>query len=266
MTEGDLKLGTGANAGLAVFLPASQTAFLERHSYTRESQESEAVLEDILKLGHLLRGQPVTEGLLSLQLYGLVQLKGEIRFIYKLPPAIAAHWRGGPSDDVSVRRPVHLSQMLSPSLDSRDKSWRPPLGLRFELAWQLVRAIIFLHASGWLHKNIRPESVVFFREPNENSTGDNIANGVDLDHPFLLGYEYSRPEDTANNETVDPATTSSNITPSSTEKPIQPQQAPPPDSLPLQVPKPESRTSQSETNSSSPIRGAGGGLSLSECI
>ncbi|MBE3041373.1 hypothetical protein IMZ48_02075 [Candidatus Bathyarchaeota archaeon] len=204
VTERDLKVGTGPMVDMAVLLSTGQTVFLERHSYTRDGEESDAVLEDILKLGRLLREQPVTEGLLSLQLHALVQLKGEIGFVYELPPTVAAHGLGAPSDHMSVRVPVPLSELLS-SLTAPQKDPRcPPLGLRFELARKLVRAVTFLYASGWLHKNIRPESIVFFRKPTESDREDRTATALDLYHPYLVGYKYSRPEEVEDDELVDP--------------------------------------------------------------
>ena len=55
--------------------------------------------------------------------------------------------------------------------------------MRFELARKLVRAVTFLYASGWLHKNIRLESIVFFRKPNETDPEDRTATALDLERP-----------------------------------------------------------------------------------
>jgi len=58
--------------------------------------------------------------------------------------------------------------------------WKPPLGDRFRLAHQLAETLLAVHTSGWLHKGLRPENVVFFnpvRSVNES---------------YLLGWDYSR--------------------------------------------------------------------------
>ena len=53
VTERDLKVGTGHVDGTAVLLPTSQTIFLEKHSYTRDGVESQAVVG-----GHPQAGSP----------------------------------------------------------------------------------------------------------------------------------------------------------------------------------------------------------------
>ncbi|KAL9622241.1 MAG: hypothetical protein Q9160_003424 [Pyrenula sp. 1 TL-2023] len=56
------------------------------------------------------------------------------------------------------------------------------LDQRFRLAKQLARSVMFVHTSGFVHKNIRPETIVVFR--HQDST---------LNHTFLLGFERFRP-------------------------------------------------------------------------
>jgi serine/threonine protein kinase len=71
------------------------------------------------------------------------------------------------------------------------------LGARFELARKLVRAVCLLHSTGWLHKNIRAESVIFFPEHVSALQEDRfeIKIAIDVSQPILMGYLFSRPDD-----------------------------------------------------------------------
>ena len=53
---------------------------------------------------------------------------------------------------------------------------------RFHLAQSLARAVLFVHTSGFVHKNIRPETILLFSD-TKGSTSMN---------PFLLGFERFR--------------------------------------------------------------------------
>ncbi|KAL3428934.1 hypothetical protein BDV09DRAFT_203725 [Aspergillus tetrazonus] len=57
-----------------------------------------------------------------------------------------------------------------------------PLDQRFKLAKQLVRSLMFVHTSGFVHKNIRPETIVVFQEKD-----------ILLGPSFLIGFERFRP-------------------------------------------------------------------------
>ncbi|KAL4885913.1 hypothetical protein BJY04DRAFT_214110 [Aspergillus karnatakaensis] len=58
------------------------------------------------------------------------------------------------------------------------------LNQRFQLAKQLVRSIMFVHTSGFVHKGIRPDTIVVFQE-GQNTLGPS----------FLVGFERFRPGD-----------------------------------------------------------------------
>lgn len=61
---------------------------------------------------------------------------------------------------------------------------RYPLDERLELAKKLANSVLFVHTAQFVHKNIRPETIVLFR--NERS---------DIGAPFLVGFEQFRVED-----------------------------------------------------------------------
>ncbi|GAW20368.1 hypothetical protein ANO14919_098730 [Xylariales sp. No.14919] len=98
----------------------------------------------------------------------------------------------------------------------------PPVGERFAMASRLVLAIHNLHAARWLHKGIRSDNILCFRDtkdenanlpgkentdglPNKTESGDNIAiplaDNLPLSKPpnplppfHLLGWDLSRPD------------------------------------------------------------------------
>jgi Prion-inhibition and propagation len=63
-------------------------------------------------------------------------------------------------------------------------SYIPSLTARFRLASQLAYTILHLHTSGWLHKAIRSENILFFPTGTESQRS--------LENPYLMGYEYAR--------------------------------------------------------------------------
>ena len=78
----------------------------------------------------------------------------------------------------SLKRPRSLRDILL------ERSRPPPLDDRYRLARVLVRAVLSLHSYRWVHKNIRPETIVVFQD-NDSSLGT----------PFLVGFETFRPVD-----------------------------------------------------------------------
>lgn len=56
------------------------------------------------------------------------------------------------------------------------------LNERFNLAKSLARSIMFVHTSGFVHKNVRPDTIVVF----QNGT-------LSLGKPYLIGFERFRP-------------------------------------------------------------------------
>ncbi|KAJ1324508.1 Prion-inhibition and propagation [Microdochium nivale] len=66
---------------------------------------------------------------------------------------------------------------------------RVPLNRRLQLARALAETVLQLHTAGWLHKNLRPENVMFLGPPG--------ASAEDLlrTEPFVMGYDSARPDD-----------------------------------------------------------------------
>ena len=63
-----------------------------------------------------------------------------------------------------------------------------PLDKRFSIAQRIAESIGKFHADGWVHKGIRSQSVVFFHDREDPS------RRLLLDAPYLVDFEYSRPE------------------------------------------------------------------------
>lgn len=74
--------------------------------------------------------------------------------------------------------PLTLLDLLR---DAAVKRTRPPLGQRFELACKLASALSLLHATDWIHKSLRSDSVLFA------SAGGGVAA------PQIARFQYSRP-------------------------------------------------------------------------
>jgi hypothetical protein len=82
-------------------------------------------------------------------------------------------WPSGIAPDVT---PKSLLQYLS-------GSFMPSLTDRLYLAKELAGSLLLFHTAGWLHKGFRSNNILFF--PSGTRT---------LKHPFIVGFEYSRPD------------------------------------------------------------------------
>jgi hypothetical protein len=145
------------------------------------------------------QGANMRESVYGLDIAGMIdhtegEHKGHCSILYKLPSTIGAQSRERPAENLKLRAPVTLQSLLG---TKQKKGVRSMLGARFELARKLVRAVCLLHSSGWLHKNIRAESVMFFPEHVSALQEDRyeIKIEIDVSKPILMGYIFSRPDD-----------------------------------------------------------------------
>ena len=81
----------------------------------------------------------------------------------------------------SVPLPLRCPRSLREVLLS--STFRVPLNQWFNFARQLARSVFFVHTANFVHKNIRPETILCFHETNH-----------DLGKPFLVGFEQFRLE------------------------------------------------------------------------
>lgn len=84
------------------------------------------------------------------------------------------------------RPPVSLYTLLNQSYNS-EKPNIPSLGTRFQIAKDLSLAIHQLQCSQWLHRTLSSHQVVFFY--------DDKTAALRFDSLFLIGLQYSRPDD-----------------------------------------------------------------------
>ena len=71
-----------------------------------------------------------------------------------------------------------------------DQSGIPSLNMRLSFAAKLLEALLNLHTSGWLHKELRSNNIIFIGrvdEPRETGKNDLSAYSV-----YIAGYVYSR--------------------------------------------------------------------------
>lgn len=134
--------------------------------------------DDILKLGRLMLYDEASYRLNTMGCLGLFKdsRRGRIGFIFRLPSPLEkplAHW--------DAYEPYRLLDFL------KDGTHPFELGRRFDLAKTLVDNVIRLHTVGWLHKNIRSESILFF--PQSLKKGERGYYG-----PYFMGYDFIRIE------------------------------------------------------------------------
>jgi hypothetical protein len=144
-------------------------------------------------------GASMRDSVFGLDIAGMIdhtegEYKGHCSILYRLPNTIGIQNRQRPAENLKLRAPMTLRSLLG---DKYSKGIRSMLGARFELARKLVRAVCMLHSSGWLHKNIRAESVMFFPEHVSALREDQYEVDVEIDvsKPILMGYIFSRPDD-----------------------------------------------------------------------
>lgn len=82
--------------------------------------------------------------------------------------------------------PVSLRDLLGEAYKS-DNPRVPPLEMRFKLARNLSIALYQLQCAGWVHRKISSYNIIFFK--------DRTTEELDLNQPFLVGWQYSRPDD-----------------------------------------------------------------------
>lgn len=82
------------------------------------------------------------------------------------------------------------SKNLFDYLPQAKDHWRPPsLTERIKLALGMSQVLLHLHASGWLHKGLKSQSILLFLD--RSSRPDQVPR---LRNAMLLGFEYSRPD------------------------------------------------------------------------
>jgi hypothetical protein len=147
----------------------------------RRPRSSQETLTRAHCLANLLRHAKAPEaGFHTLRLRCLVQQtrpSPRLAFIFDLPPGLAPE-------------PITLLEAIE---DKDGTERRPTLGERFKMARSLAETLFQFHSVGWLHKSIRSENVLLFR--------DQQTQTIIYPHPYLVGFEFSR--DVTDSSTVE---------------------------------------------------------------
>ncbi|KAF4335478.1 kinesin [Fusarium beomiforme] len=102
----------------------------------------------------------------------------------------------------------HRLQANTPSNNKTRPTAVPDLDDKFKLAATLAASLFELHTVGWLHKSLKSSNVVFF-PPSTTSESQNQATDTSnqgtyetwtatsqlIRHPYLVGFNHSRPDD-----------------------------------------------------------------------
>ena len=137
--------------------------------YYSPDTESELAVNHVRDLARVLSSNdPSTSGLLTCQ--GVIKTATQsssttsplsFDFVFKVP--------------TSLYTPKLLRDLLVLRVPH-------PLDERFNLAKSLARSIMFVHTSGFVHKNVRPDTIIVFN-----------SGTLSLGKPFLIGFERFRP-------------------------------------------------------------------------
>ena len=167
--------------------------YLEWKSITRPRSHIGVVDDEmetqVLGLGRLLCAQPRPRNLRMLTCKGIFKDSESQRYgiVYQLPKHLQHVGKQLVEGQLDRRLPTNLARLLAQPI--RD------LGYRFDLARKLVESVIAMHASGWLHKNIQPNSILFFPIISTTGDGPRSTGEMDYEQPYLMGCNFSRPSD-----------------------------------------------------------------------
>ncbi|KAF2735737.1 hypothetical protein EJ04DRAFT_511528 [Polyplosphaeria fusca] len=107
----------------------------------------------------------------------------------------------GPRIGFVYRKPDHSSIGRYSILSNLINSFgHVPLEMRARLATAICKAVLQLHSIGWYHKAIRSSNIVIFSAPDPEAKG---IGQYAIDHPYLFGFDCSRPADAETWHTVD---------------------------------------------------------------
>ncbi|KAI2616824.1 hypothetical protein GGR54DRAFT_608992 [Hypoxylon sp. NC1633] len=116
------------------------------------------------------------------QTFSLLSCKGVIKPIHSSDPVLLL-----PPKTVFTmvfRSPVGLSQPTSLRSMLTTDNDKINLSDKFDVARQMARAVSYIHTFGFVHKNIRPETILTFKQPGTTSPS-----------VFVVGFDKIRRED-----------------------------------------------------------------------
>ncbi|KAF4628431.1 hypothetical protein G7Y89_g9720 [Cudoniella acicularis] len=163
---------------------SSQNVLIEYKSYLPPQNAGEIVNsedyksklhERVQQLARILSSAGYAD-LHTLPLKGLINQKehGRHAFVFTFPR------------DTAEIEPVSLHSMIE-AQGQKKNEYRLLLNTRYAIAQSIAKSIGGFHADGWVHKSLRSQSVVFFK----NKTAQ---HSILIDKPYLVNFEYTRPE------------------------------------------------------------------------
>ena len=177
---------TNARYTPLVFGPAASGIWIDTDGHTRylvDQPSSISTLPDVCKLAKILREvEPFEFGILTCK--GVMKAAKDPASTFKdddsmMNPATAAFSSSFLFNiPPNLNKPQYLRALL---LSNTSKAQPYPLDERFSLARQLAKAVMFVHSAGFVHKNIRPETILILED---NHSSDMWA--------FLTGFESFR--------------------------------------------------------------------------
>lgn len=139
------------------------------------------------------------DGMLLPNSYGVLEDRSHGRVGLVLAPP--AHIRGGlprtlpPGSISGLRMPISLRDIITKKHTNHGALL--DLGVRFQMAKKMLDAVHLMHATSWVHRNIRPDAIIFFAAPERTKSGvlgpsTEKPQFIALDEPMFVGYNYAR--------------------------------------------------------------------------
>jgi serine/threonine protein kinase len=161
---------TNSNTFITFYADSQQPVLLDCTNYPPDTP-MDRVRPDARDLARLLQNvDPMTFGLLKCN--GAIEWRSEedkpvsqFQFIFDIPTGLPS-------------MPTTLRQILV-------EQNQFPLNQRVQLARQLARSVIFVHSTGFVHKSIRPDTIIVFAEQSGNGNPT-------VGQSFLTGFERFR--------------------------------------------------------------------------
>ena len=118
-------------------------------------------------------------------------------YVFDLPIALDTSMSPSMSEpDVSDVAPFPTVYTLREILDLEAPA--PSLNLRVSYAVRLLETLLQLHTSGWLHKKLRSENLLFIQNASSSSYENDLAvDDLGPSQMYLAGYVYTRADDPA---------------------------------------------------------------------
>ena len=129
--------------------------------------------------------------------YRVLDTLGYVEFIGRedgRPVELAGFVSRYPSWADDQRRPVTLLSLLTKSFEADEPAAIPGLATRFGIARDIASAFYQLQCSNWLHRNLSSHQILFFYDRDQGA-GELAEGPPRLDRPYLVGFQYSRPDD-----------------------------------------------------------------------